>query len=430
MRVLVMSLLLSTVSAPLLAQQPAGAAAAPTTAGAQPSLPTMPRSTTAPSTSTSTTATPTASPPETPQAATGEAAIQSADAAFTAFVQSLRPRAIAEGVTPATFDRETAGLVFNPRVIRADRGQPGAASTATPGPLDFAPYRRAHVDQAHIVKGRSLYQSLSTRLERMETNTGVPGKIALAIFGSETGYGSFSGNYDILRSFATLAFDGRRRDLFTAEFIATLKLIDKGFTREELKGSWAGATGFPQFLPSTYLRLAADGDGDGKADIWTSSADALASIAAYLREAGWKRGTPWGVAAMVPATFDRASVTSPLVSPRCPRVHARLSRWLTVAEWKARGIIVAGFPAPADSELVSLIEPDGPGLTAYLLTTNYRVILDYNCSNFYGLSIGLLADEVARTPAPAPMPAAALLPVTTPPASSPQPGGAPAGAAS
>ena len=325
-------------------------------------------------------------------------AVPDADAQFTAFVLSLRPRALAEGIKPATFDRETAGLVFNPRVIRADRGQPGGPATASQGPLDFAPYRRAHVDQAHIVKGRRLYLSLADNLARFERETGVPGKVALAIFGEETGYGSFTGSYDLLRSFATLAYDGRRRELFVAEFMATLKLIDKGFTRDELKGSWAGATGYPQFLPSVYLRLAVDGDGDGKADIWTSSADALASIAAYLKEAGWKPGTLWGVTAMVPIQFDRDSVKSPLVSPRCPRVHARLSRWLTIAEWKAKGIMVTGFPAPADTELASLIEPDGPGLTAYLLTSNYRVILDYNCSNFYALSIGVLADEVARQP--------------------------------
>jgi lytic murein transglycosylase len=337
--------------------------------------------------------------------------VPEADAAFTAFVQSLRPRAIAEGVKPETFDRETAGLSFNPRVIRADHGQPGGgATTITQGSLDFAPYRRTHVDQAHIVKGRRLYVSLADQLAKIERGTGVAGKVALSIFGEETGYGSFSGSYDILRSFATLAFDGRRRELFTAEFIATLKLIDKGFSRSEMKGSWAGATGYPQFLPSTYLRLSADGDGDGKADIWTSSADALASIAAYLEEAGWKRDTPWGVAVMVPNDFDRESVKTPLVSPRCPRVHARLSRWLTIAEWKAKGIMIAGYPAPPETELANLIEPDGPGLTAYLLTSNYRVILDYNCSNFYALAVGLLADEVARQP-----PAAPVAPVAAPP---------------
>jgi lytic murein transglycosylase len=282
-------------------------------------------------------------------------------------------------------------------VIRLDRAQPGGTlNSGPPGPMEFAAYRRSHVDQAHIDKGRTLYQSLSTQLARNEARTGVAAKVTLSIFGLETGYGVYTGNFDLIRSFATLAFEGRRRELFTAELIATLKLIDKGFTRAEMKGSWAGATGYPQFLPSVYLRIAADGDGDGKADIWTNKADALASISAYLREAGWKPGTPWGVAATLPANFDRAAIRTPLVSPRCPRVHARLSKWLTTAEWRAKGVVITGFPAPADNELARLLEPDGPGMPAYLLTTNYSSILDYNCSNFYAMSVGVLSDAVAR----------------------------------
>ena len=319
------------------------------------------------------------------------------DAAFTAFIQGLRSRAIAEGVKPETFDREMAGLTFNPRVIRFDRSQPGGGTTSgPPGVMNFAPYRQSHVDQPHIDKGQTRYRMLSTQLTTNQARTGVPGNVALAIFGLETGYGSYTGNFDLIRSFASLAYDGRRRELFTAELIATLKLIDRGFTRDELKGSWAGATGYPQFLPSTYMRIGTDGDGDGKADIWTNDADTLASIAAYLQEAGWKPNTPWGVAVTLPSDFDRGSVAPRLVSQRCPRVHARLSRWLTIAEWKARGVIIAGYPTPADSELATLLEPDGPGMTAYLLTTNYRAILDYNCSNFYAMSVGVLADAIAR----------------------------------
>lgn len=325
-------------------------------------------------------------------------AVSAADAAFTAFVQGLRSRAIAEGVKPETFDRETAGLTFNPRVIHFDRSQPGGTpiGAGTPGPMSFAPYRRTHVDQPHIEKGQTRYQMLSTRLAANQAKTGVPGNVALAIFGLETGYGSYTGNFDLIRSFASLAYDGRRRELFVAELIATLKLIDQGFTRGQMKGSWAGATGYPQFLPSVYLRIGTDGDGDGKADIWTNDADTLASISAYLQEAGWKPNTPWGVAVTLPADFDRTAIGSTLVSPRCPRVHARLSRWLTVAEWKAKGVIVAGYPAPVDSELTQLLEPDGPGMTAYLLTSNYRAILDYNCSNFYAMSVGVLADAIVR----------------------------------
>ena len=319
------------------------------------------------------------------------------DAGLAVFVAGLRPRALAEGVSPATFDRETAGLTYEAKGVRLDRAQPGGTpGVGPPGFADFAPYRRQHVDAAHIAKGRVLYAALGARLAGNEGRFGVPGKVPLAIMGEESGYGSYTGGFDLIRAFATLAYDGRRRELFTAELIATLKLVDRGFVRAELKGSWAGATGYPQFLPSVYLRVAADGDGDGRADIWTSRADSLASIAAYLREAGWKPGVPWGVAVTVPMGFDRAGVAPKLVSPRCPRVHARLSRWLSVAEWKARGIVVTGTPAPADGEQAQLIEPDGPGLTAYLVTTNYQSILDYNCSNFYALSVGLLADEVAR----------------------------------
>jgi len=319
------------------------------------------------------------------------------DAAFTAFIQGLRSRAIAEGVKPETFDRETSGLTFNPRVIHFDRSQPGGATTnGPPGVMSFAPYRRSHVDRPHIEKGQTRYQMLSTQLAGNQARTGVPGNVALAIFGLETGYGSYTGNFDLIRSFASLAYDGRRRELFVAELIATLKLIDQGFTRAEMKGSWAGATGYPQFLPSTYLRIGTDGDGDGKADIWTSDADTLASISAYLQEAGWKPNTTWGVAVTLPADFDRAAIRSPLVSPRCARVHARLSRWLTVGEWKAKGVVVAGYPAPADGELTQLLEPDGPGMAAYLLTSNYRAILDYNCSNFYAMSVGVLADAIVR----------------------------------
>jgi membrane-bound lytic murein transglycosylase B len=319
------------------------------------------------------------------------------NAAFTAFVQGLRSRAIAEGVRPETFDRETAGLTFNPRVVRLDRSQPGGATgSGAPGVMNFAPYRQSHVDQPHIEKGQTRYRMLTTQLAGNQARTGVPGNVALAIFGLETGYGSYTGNFDLIRSFASLAYDGRRRELFTAELIATLKLIDRGFTRAELKGSWAGATGYPQFLPSTYMRIGTDGDGDGKADIWTNDADALASISAYLQEAGWKPNAVWGVAVTLPSDFDRTAVRPLLVSPRCPRVHARLSRWLTLAEWKARGVIVAGYPAPADDELAQLLEPDGPSMPAYLLTTNYRAILDYNCSNFYAMSVGVLADAIAR----------------------------------
>ena len=331
------------------------------------------------------------------QDASSDVSVVSDEAAgFSRFVVSLRAQAIAEGVRPATFDSVVPTLSYDQHVVRLDQSQPGGSGNGTGAIQPFAPYRIKHVDADRIGRGRPRYQELRPLLARIERETGVPESIMMAIWGHETNYGAFSGNFDLLNSLATLAYEGRRRALFSGEFIATLKLLDRGFPRSTLKGSWAGATGYPQFLPSLYLRLGKDGDGDGRVDIWDDRADALASIGNYLVNAGWKPNVPWGIAVNVPAGMNRASLRTRLVSPRCPRVHDRHSRWLTIGEWKRLGIVPQAGLWPADSEMASLLEPDGPGQTAYLLTNNYRVILDYNCSNFYALSVGLLADAIAQ----------------------------------
>lgn len=316
------------------------------------------------------------------------------DAGFQSYMVALRQQALADGVSVRTADAVFPGLTLNTRVIELDRAQPGATnSSAVPA---FTPYRTQHVDPARITRGRQTYQAQRYRLQRIEQQTGVPESLMVAIWGHETNYGSYTGNFDLLRSLASLAYEGRRRSLFAGEFIAGLKMLDRGVTRDQLKGSWAGATGNPQFLPSIYLRVARDGDGDGRADIWNSPADTLASIGNYFVDAGWRAGQPWGVAVGVPAGFDRSQVRNRLVSPRCPRVFERHSGWRTIAEWRALGITSQSGSWPSDGVMATLLEPDGQGATAYLLTSNYRVILDYNCSNFYALSVGLLADAVER----------------------------------
>ncbi|HEX4693766.1 MAG TPA: lytic murein transglycosylase [Sphingomonas sp.] len=317
---------------------------------------------------------------------------------FQSYLQQVRARAIAKGVRPGTADQVLAGLTFNPRVVELDHGQPGgnpANPTDSAGP-PFAPYLRRHVDSARISMGRTKYLAERRHLARIEAETGVPESIMVAIWGHETSYGRVMGNFDLPRAIATLAYDGRRRDLFEGELIAMMKMVDRGVARSQLVGSWAGAMGGPQFLPSVYLRLARDGDGDGRADIWNSDADTLASIGNYFYNAGWRRGQPWGIAVAVPAGFDRESMATKLISPRCPRVFARQSVWRSMGEWRAMGFASLDKPWPADTVQAALIEPDGPGQTAYLLTGNYRVILDYNCSNFYALSVGLLADAVEQ----------------------------------
>lgn len=327
-------------------------------------------------------------------AQSGSIAQPVADDGFAIFMSELGRQAAAQGVSRRTIDAVLPTLVFSQRVVDLDRAQPGGRPD---GPIPkFAPYALRHVDSARISRGRAKYATLRPLLGRVEAQTGVPESIMVAIYGHETNYGSFTGNFDLANSLATLAYEGRRRPLFTAEFIATLKMIDRGFSRDVLKGSWAGATGYPQFLPSVYIRLARDGDGDGRADIWRSEPDALASIANYFFGSGWRAGVPWGVRANVPQGYDWKVVRNRTVSPRCPRVHDRLSRWQTIAEWRASGVTSMGSRQLRDQEMASLFQPDGPGTPAYLLTGNYRVILDYNCSNFYALSVGLLADAVEQ----------------------------------
>lgn len=312
--------------------------------------------------------------------------------AFQQYLQTVRARAAREGVRKATLDRVMPSLVYLPRVVQLDRGQPETTSSAPAPP--FEPYKRRHVDAARISRGRAKYTELRPLLQRIENETGVPEEVMIAIYGHETNYGAVMGNFHAPDALASLAFEGRRRELFEAELIAVLKMIDRGVPSYAITGSWAGALGKPQFLPSVYLRLARDGDGDGYADIWKSEVDAMTSIANYLLNAGWRRDEPWGFAVDVPTSFDRGSVRTNLVAPRCARVFARHSRWMRVSEWKKLGLVPQKGAWPNDNMQAALIEPDGEGRTAYLLGSNYRAILDYNCSNFYALSVGLLADEV------------------------------------
>ena len=199
------------------------------------------------------------------------------DLSFDAYVQLLIAKARAEGVSEATLARMTAGLEPNDRVIRLDRAQPGSPTSS--GYPALAPYIARHVDAARIRGGRSARAEWSGTLRAIERDYGVPGEIVVAIWGHETAYGAVKGGFDLSQALATLAWEGRRRDLFASEWVALMKVADKGYSRGELQGSWAGAFGNPQFLPSVYLRLAADGNGDGRADIMNDSADALASIA-------------------------------------------------------------------------------------------------------------------------------------------------------
>ncbi|MGB5076457.1 MAG: lytic murein transglycosylase [Sphingorhabdus sp.] len=325
-------------------------------------------------------------------AATPSVDIAQVETGFRQYLNQVRQRALKEGVNAGTLDRVLPSLVYNEKVVRLDRSQPeGPADAPIP---KFAPYKARHVDASRISRGRAKYSELRPLLARIETETGVPEEMMIAIYGHETNYGTVTGNYNAPEALASLAYEGRRRELFEAELVAVLKMIDRGVPQYAITGSWAGALGKPQFLPSVYLKLARDGDGDGYADIWRSEVDAMTSIANYFVNAGWRRNEEWGFAVNVPQTLSREQIRPRTNSPRCPRVFARHSQWKSVEEWRQLGVVPERGYWPKDNMMATLIEPDGIGSTAYLLGGNYRVILDYNCSNFYALSVGLLANEV------------------------------------
>ena len=338
--------------------------------------------------------TPTPAPPATmvPVQAQPSFIRPAAPTGFDAYRTRLAYLARAGGISEATIASVVPNLQVNNRVIRLDRGQPGAIGNTSYTP-PFAPYRREHVNSDLIRRGQDRYATLWPWLSRVERQTGVPASVMMAIYGHETSYGAVTGGFDVLEALASLAYEGRRRPLFEREFVSGLKLIDMGIPRWRLKGSYAGATGYPQFMPSTVIRLRTDGDGDGRAEIWSNQVDGLASIGNYLRDAGWQPGVPWGIAVSVPSSLDRAAVRNIATAADCPRVHARHSRPLTMREWRALGVTPVDRSL-ADDQSATLFEPDGRGETAYLLTGNYKAILSYNCSNFYALSVGLLANAI------------------------------------
>jgi lytic murein transglycosylase len=320
------------------------------------------------------------------------AAAPAQDTSFPAYMQYVRAKALAQGIRPSAVDAVLNGLQPNQRVIALDSDN--VSSPVRSGFPPLAPYLTSHNTTSRIAEGRRVYRNLGALGTRVEQRYGVPAPILLAIWGHETSYGAVKGGFDLADALATLAWEGRRRALFETELIDLMRMVQQGVPRSRLVGSWAGAFGNPQFLPSIYLRLAVDGDGDGIRNIWDSRTDTLFSIANYFHDAGWRPGQPWGVRAQVPAGLNRQILNSPMNAPNCPRVYVRHSKWKTVREWRALGVVPYG--ALGDNVMASLFEPDGPGAPAYLLTQNYRVILQYNCSNYYAMSVGLLADEIAR----------------------------------
>ena len=295
--------------------------------------------------------------------------------AFDQCLQRLGQTAMDAGVSAETANQVIAGVQYSDRVIELDRRQPEFTTT-------FADYLNRRVNQDRIQKGRELLQTHRDLLNRVTRETGVPGPYLVAFWGLETNFGSYFGKMSVPDSLATLACDPRRSEFFTRQWVAALQIIDEGaIPAEKMEGSWAGAMGHVQFMPTVFLQHAVDADGDGRRDLWNSLPDAMMSAGRFLESMGWNGDYRWGREVLLPDNFDY-----------------RLSdgRRLPLSEWRKMGITDAfGRPLAQEDIKAALIVPAGHRGPAFLVYQNFGVIMGWNRSEFYAIAVGHLADRVA-----------------------------------
>jgi len=294
---------------------------------------------------------------------------------FSACLAGIQQQARNEDLPPWIVDELIPGLEQQPRVLELDRQQPEFVKT-------FGQYLSGRVTQTRIDRGRDLFAEHRAFLDTLTRDYGVPGRYLVAFWGLETNFGSYLGATPTLDALATLACDQRRSEFFTSELLTALKLVDRdGLQPDTLKGSWAGAYGHTQFMPSTYARYALDGDGDGRIDLRGSPRDALASGANFLSNLGWQPGTRWGREVKLPEGFDY--------------MQAGLGNPRTVNRWAAMGITRAdGRPLPRANLEGAILVPAGAGGPAFLVYRNFHVIMGWNRSEYYAISVGHLADRI------------------------------------
>ena len=297
------------------------------------------------------------------------------EAAFTSCVADLRGEAIRQGVREEVFDAQIADLAPDMAVLGFLDAQP---EFVTP----IWDYLAALVDEERVTDGTAMLSEWKTVLERVEAEYGVDRATVVAVWGVESNYGRNFGSRPLLSSLSTLSCFGRRQAFFRGEFITTLKIVQEGHVApERLTGSWAGAFGHTQFMPSTFMRLAVDFDGDGRRDLVDSVPDALASTANFLKRAGWRSDLPWGFEVGLPAGMKVSDAG---------RKNKR-----AVSEWVARGVKrLDGRPMPAAGTQAALLLPAGEAGPAFLITRNFDALYSYNAAESYGLAIAHLSDRL------------------------------------
>jgi membrane-bound lytic murein transglycosylase B len=296
--------------------------------------------------------------------------------AFDKWLGGVRREARRKGVKPATLNAALSGLRPIPKVIALSRRQPEFTLT-----LDR--YLQIVLTDERIAKGRERYKRHQAVLRKISRRHGVPPKYIVALWGIETKYGSITGGFPVVGALATLAYQGGRRRFFRSELMNALKILDQGhITPDRMMGSWAGAMGQNQFMPSSFLAYAVDGNGDGRRDIWGTLPDVFASSANYLRRVGWRRGEAWGREVRLSGRFKRSLVNS--------------RKYRSVSAWSRLGVRRKdGGPLPVSTIKGRVIMPIRHGGRSFLVYQNFRVIKRWNNSDYFAIAVGMLADRIA-----------------------------------
>jgi membrane-bound lytic murein transglycosylase B len=301
--------------------------------------------------------------------------VQAQDLKFRSFVAGFRMTAVQAGIAPQIYDNVTAAIVRNPRVEGLNLEQPEFAKP-------IWDYLASALSIEHINTGQQLLAGNRRVLDSIESRFGVQREILVAIWGIESDFGREMGSFNIFEALATLAYDGPRADFGRRELLDALRIEQQEqFRPDEMTSSWAGAFGQTQFVPSSFLRYAVDGDGDGKRDLWRSPADALASAANLLAQSAWERGAPWGYQVTLPANF--------------PYEEADLANAISITTWRNFGVRAAsGWELPVSDALSAIYLPAGATGPAFIVFDNFRTLLKYNNAASYALAVCLLADRL------------------------------------
>lgn len=296
---------------------------------------------------------------------------------FGSWLENLRTEALGSGISEVTLDAALEGVEPILRVIELDRRQPE-------GSMTFDVYLERVATPARVAEGRRLLEKHRATLDAVSARYGVQPQYIVALWGIETSFGGNTGGFDVIPALATLAWDGRRAEFFRGELLSALRILDEGHIGvDAMQGSWAGAMGQSQFMPSSFEAYAVDWDGDGRRDIWGTLGDVFASAANYLAKSGWKPGQRWGRAVRVPDNLDEALIG--------------LDTQMKIPEWAARGVTRPnGAPLPIANFDASIVMPDGPGGNAYIVYDNYRTIMRWNRSTYFATTVGILADRIGN----------------------------------